>query len=75
MSFKYIQMRRLAELENELRLAEIELEEHLDTSNTVLEKDLVTEVLDAKRRLALWRVQEYAMTNRLKTHRISRPAS
>ena len=67
-SFKFVHMRRLAELENELRLVEIEMEEHLETC-TALEKNLVTEDYEAKVRLALWRVQEYAMVNHLRTHR------
>jgi len=65
-------MRRLAELEKNLRDDEIELEEHLETCNTI-EKNLITEMLEAKVRLSLWRVQDYVITNHLKSHRV--PAS
>lgn len=62
-------MRRLAELEKDLRDDEIELEEHLETCVAV-EKNLITELLEAKVRLALFKVQDYAITHHLKSHRV-----
>lgn len=70
MSFKYVKSRRLAELENELRLAEIELEE--ERENCCLnERHLVLELLEAKVRLALFKVQDYALLNQLTSPRLN----
>lgn len=69
MSFKYIKSRRLAELEYDLRLAEIELEEHKE-SCVLAERNLITELLEAKVRLALFKVQDYAITHHLNCSRI-----
>lgn len=58
MSFKFIHLTRLAELEYKLRLVEIDLMEHLETCDSP-EKNLITEVLTAKVNLARWKVTHY----------------
>ena len=68
-SFKFVHLRRLAELEKNLREDEIDLEEHLETCKSV-EKNLITELMEAKVRLSLFMVQEYAITHGLKSHRV-----
>jgi hypothetical protein len=69
-AFKFIHMHRLAELEKHLRDDEIELEEHLETCKSP-EKNLITQLLEAKVRLALFRVQDYAITNNSPSTRVS----
>lgn len=57
-SFKYVNLRRLAELEYDLRIAEIDLMEHEDTYPHA-DKFLVGEILKAKVKLAKWKVQDW----------------
>lgn len=73
-SFKFVYLRRLAEMEKNLRDDEIDLEEHLETC-TSPEKNLITELMTAKVRLSLFMVREYALTHGLPSHRISSPPS
>ena len=60
-SFKYVNLRRLAELEYDLRLAEIELMEQEDTC-ALPEKHLILDILNAKVKLAKWKVQNWINT-------------
>ena len=71
-SFQFIHKRRVAELEYEYRLLEIELEEHLATCDLV-EKNLMTDVLDAKMRLLKGRIQLYAISNHVSSRFVSSP--
>lgn len=60
-SFRYVNMRRLAELEYELRIAEIDLMEQEDTC-ALPEKHLIIDILTAKVKLAKWKVQSWINT-------------
>jgi hypothetical protein len=71
-SFEFIHKRRLAELEYELRLKEIDLEQHQKTYTSV-DKPLITELMEAKMKLALFRVQDYAITHHLNCSRTPSP--
>ena len=68
MTYEYIHARRVAEMEYQLRLAEIELEEHKD-SCVLPERNLITELMEAKVRLALFKLQEYAITHHQRSSR------
>lgn len=61
-SFQFVHERRLAELEYELRLAEIDLAEH---HRTYLESDrfVLLEMLETKVRLARFRAEDYRITH------------
>lgn len=69
-SFKFVHMRHLAELEKNLRDAEIELEEHEETYN-LPDRIPFLEVLKAKVRLALFRARDYALRNQLTSPRLN----
>ena len=72
MSFQFVHDRRLAELEYELRLAEIDLAEHRET---YLKPDrfALLEMLEAKMRLAHYRMEDYRITHCPMSSRIPSP--